>query len=145
MISEGIQLLESIVNSDSDTIEKFRKAIQMHVSIFAKYRDRMRFSTFQDLSMLKPSRRNEIKQLDNKYNGLFRTLIYEGIEKGVFKSNSEVAIIGFAIVGMIDFMDTWYSPSGRLSSEQIANVFIDLVLEGIVSSKGKARNSRNLE
>lgn len=136
MISEAIQLLESIVNSDLDMIEKFRKAIHMHVSLFTRYSERMRFSTFQDLSMLKPSRRNRIKLLDNKYNGLFRTLIYAGIERGIFKSNSEVAVIGFAIVGMIDFMDTWYSPSGRLSSEQIANIFIDLVLEGLVSSKG---------
>ncbi len=40
-------------------------------------------------------------------------------------------IVAFAVLGVQNWMVTWYRPDGRLSPEQIADQFADLFLSGL--------------
>ena len=48
------------------------------------------------------------------------------------------ALVRLALLGMVNHMPTWYRPDGRLSAEEIADGFVDLVLSGARSAPARA-------
>ncbi len=66
----------------------------------------------------------------DRYDALWRELIRRGVEKGAFHAVDE-DIVAFAVLGVQNWMITWYRPDGRLSPQAIADQFADLFLSGL--------------
>ncbi|OGO16054.1 MAG: hypothetical protein A2Y93_08425 [Chloroflexi bacterium RBG_13_68_17] len=66
----------------------------------------------------------------DRYDALWRELIRRGVEKGTFHAVDE-DIVAFAVLGVQNWMITWYRPDGRLAPEAIADQFADLFLSGL--------------
>ena len=63
---------------------------------------------------------------------LLEAIIKEGIKRGAFRAvDSKMA--AHAILGMCNWLYQWYSPEGRLKPEEIAGIFADLVMDGLVT------------
>jgi AcrR family transcriptional regulator len=74
-------------------------------------------------------RRRHIARRD-RYDALWRSLVREGVESGAFRAVDE-QIVTFALLGVQNWLITWYRPDGRLSPEEIADQFSDLFLSGL--------------
>jgi hypothetical protein len=66
------------------------------------------------------------------YEMLWRQIIREGIEKGVFQAVDE-AVAVFALLGIQNWMITWYREDGRLSAGELAEQFCELFLNGLLN------------
>ncbi|MDN4493520.1 TetR/AcrR family transcriptional regulator [Ureibacillus aquaedulcis] len=84
----------------------------------------------------------EVRHLDNEqvksvnaYRKEFRLnlqkLIEEGIAKGEFRENLRSDIVIFGILGMVNRSYNWYNPDGEVSEEELVNIYMDLILNGI--------------
>ena len=84
----------------------------------------------------------EVRHLDeeqlilvNSYRREFRInlqkLIEEGIEKGEFRDQKRSDIVIFGILGMVNRSYNWYNPDGEVSEEELVNIYMDLILNGI--------------
>jgi AcrR family transcriptional regulator len=73
----------------------------------------------------------------DEFERLFRAIVRQGIDEGVFR-DMDVAITVHALLGMVNWMTRWYRPAGRLSAEQIADMFADLFLDGLICRDGEA-------
>ncbi|KGR74782.1 TetR/AcrR family transcriptional regulator [Ureibacillus sinduriensis] len=84
----------------------------------------------------------EVRHLDqeqvksvNVYRKEFRLnlqkLIVEGKEKGEFRENLKNDIVIFGILGMVNRSYNWYNPEGEVSEEELVNIYMDLILNGI--------------
>jgi hypothetical protein len=56
----------------------------------------------------------------------------EGIQDGSIRP-IDPKIASFAAAGALSWIARWYDPEGALSPEELANVFIDLLMRGIAS------------
>jgi AcrR family transcriptional regulator len=79
---------------------------------------------------LDPRRRARHITRRDRYDNLWRELIRRGIDRGTFRPMDE-RMVAFALLGIQNWMITWYRPEGRLTAAEIADQFADLMLSGL--------------
>jgi hypothetical protein len=83
-----------------------------------------------DLENLEPSQRLEYIALRDKFEHGVRDIMREGIAAGEFQE-CNVTMVGFAILGGINWMSKWYNPAGKETSAAIARTFADFYVSGL--------------
>jgi AcrR family transcriptional regulator len=74
--------------------------------------------------------RKEVRALKRRIDTTLRAYIEEGIQdKSIAPCNVKIA--SFAMSGAINWIGTWYQPTGELTGAEIAFYFSDLLTEGI--------------
>lgn len=81
---------------------------------------------------LNPELHDRHIQRRDQFELLWRGLIQEGLDKGVFTCE-EPAIVARALLGVMNWTITWYRPDGRLQAEEIADQFAGLFLCGLLT------------
>lgn len=129
-ISAITEHLEEIATAPLTPADKLRAAIENHVKTLCAKLDLM--SVFlKESTTLTAEQQAQILAKRRRYEELFRDILREGIESGDFRS-VDVGAVADAMLGMLNWMHHWYRPDGRLSSEEIAEVFVDLALHGLL-------------
>ena len=67
-----------------------------------------------------------IVEAQRRHVWLLREIITEGVADGTFRSSLDPTPTAFAILTMCDFVTVWYRLGGRLSVEDIGDVYSDL-------------------
>jgi len=121
--------LYAVVNTTLSPEEKLRLAIQMYVGrlsedieltqlVLLEYR-----SLEPDFQARHISRRDRLEQL-------WRRILREGVRAGVFRP-VDVSVVTFAMLGMQNWMFSWYREYGRLKPLELSDRFADLIFRGI--------------
>ena len=66
-----------------------------------------------------------------RFEAIWRSVIDEGVEEGYFRTGGGLVTKG--LLGMHNYSYVWIDPEGRLAPEEIADVFCDLVLRGLLT------------
>src|ERR1700745_903675 len=83
-----------------------------------------------DENELSPETRKEVRALKRRIDASIRGYIEEGIpDKSIAPCDAKLA--SFAMSGAINWIGTWYKPSGPLSGLEIAGHFTQLLTEGL--------------
>jgi len=83
------------------------------------------------------TRAQHIKRRDH-YEQIWRNLIKEGVEANIFQPVDE-AVATFALLGVQNWMITWFKLGGPLTAQQLADRFCDLFLHGLLTTEGRAK------
>jgi AcrR family transcriptional regulator len=75
--------------------------------------------------------RGALLQLVKHYEELFARIVRDGVAAGHFRPDLDVKTVVFAILGMENWALRWLRPDGRLSVEEVATQFADLVIRGL--------------
>ncbi len=124
--------LESIAASDAGCEAKLRAAIGAHARLIASHPQRAAVFLREDRGLGEQYLAEYVERRDH-VERLFRAILQQGIEAGVFRP-ADVPITVHAMLGMVNWMTRWYRPEGRLSAEEIAEMFADLLLAGLQPS-----------
>jgi len=145
-----IRQIEPIAHADLPTTEKLRRMIREHIvglthntavgaamvfeiralmNVKAPYRnaredDKEAFESFIE-------RRDEFFRRRDEFENLFRIVVREGVDNGSLRQ-VDVAIFVKTLLGAQNWVGVWYRPTGRLSGEQIADLIVDTVLNGVI-------------
>ena len=65
----------------------------------------------------------------DKYEGLWRQIIEEGIEEKVF-NHHDANVAVKVVLGVANWTVMWLNPNGRLSATEIADLSSEILLEG---------------
>ncbi len=76
-------------------------------------------------------RRDEFFRRRDEFENLFRIVVREGVDNGSFRP-VDVAIFVKTLLGAQNWVGVWYRPTGRLSGDQIADLIVDTVLNGVI-------------
>jgi AcrR family transcriptional regulator len=109
--------------------EKLRAAIENHVQVLASNLDLLAVF-LQEGHRLTREQQARLFQERQRYEDIFADILQEGIAAGQFR-RLDVRVASYGILGMINWMHQWYQTSGRLSPSEIADLFVDLVLNGL--------------
>ena len=121
--------IEQVVGSDLSPDVKLRQAMQVYVAMLTQNTDLASVLLFEYRS-LDPSLRASQNTRRDAYEKLWRQIIREGIRQGIFREVDE-AVTVFALLGIQNWMITWYREDGRLSASTLAEQFCDLFLNGL--------------
>ena len=66
-------------------------------------------------------------------DAILQTFIVEGMADGSIV-NTEPKIAEFFLIGAMNWLPRWYNPNGRITSEELAAIFIGIVLDGLRAS-----------
>ncbi|MGI6548661.1 MAG: TetR/AcrR family transcriptional regulator [Syntrophomonadales bacterium] len=121
----------TIAMSKLDLPEKVSKVIEAHILDFDAHRDRAE-AYLREAAYLPIERRKEIYVIGNTFESVLRELVEKGIKEGVFRPlNSKIIVRG--ITGLCSWVGNWYYPDGPLDIHEIAAIYIDFLLPGLLA------------
>lgn len=85
---------------------------------------------FHDFRALSNERAATLKELRKRFEDAWTSLLQAGVKAGIFRELPPVAVKG--ILGMHNYSYLWLLPHGELEPEEIADVFCDILLHGLM-------------
>ncbi len=125
-----LERLETIAIQDLSPSQKLRQVMRAYLSFLTESRSlssvllleyRSLEPVYKDLHI---PRRDQVEQI-------WREIIKEGISQGEF-IQSEPGLTTKALLGVLNWTITWYQEDGLLSSDEIADQFADLFIQGML-------------
>lgn len=129
--------LEEVVATDLPPDQKLRQAMHAYVGRLTQDADLAAVLLLEYRSLEPKARTQHIKRRDH-YEQIWRNLIKEGVEANIFQPIDE-AVATFALLGVQNWMITWFKREGSLSAQQLADRFCDLLFHGLLTNGGKAK------
>lgn len=122
--------LELVLAQPLSPDEKLRQAMVSYLQTIAENRN-LSAVLLLELRSLDPELKARHAYRREKFERLWRDLIIEGKQAGVFNS-IDPSMTGRAILGVMNWTVTWYRNDGPSTATEIANQFADLLLEGLL-------------
>lgn len=110
--------------------QKLKQMIRAYLSALAENGDLTSVLLFEHRSLDKKSHARHVPQRD-KFEGLWRDVLNEGIHTKIFDLKDPGLAVR-ALMGVMNWTLTWYSPDGDKTIEQIADEYSDFVLKGML-------------
>ncbi len=128
--NEFFNRVQPISDRELDTLEKLTLMIVEHIGVIT---DHLNASAvfFREWRHLGDVRRKQYAQRISDYEKMWREVIRQGIEEGLFKHYDD----GFStrtILSAINWTHTWYRPDGELTPREIGENLASFLLNGLV-------------
>ena len=121
--------VEPIVESNAAPAEKLRQMVRAHVQVVA---DNLADATvfLHEWKFLGEDRRTAIAGYRDRYEGLYRQVVEDGVKSGDF-GPTDPKMAAMLVLSAVNWIPQWYKPSGPLSPGEVADSFSELVLSGL--------------
>ncbi len=129
---EFFAALRPVMAADEAAPLKLRKAIIAHVGVITHNLDAAAVY-FNEWRHLNKQRRDEFAKRRDEYEGLFRTLLNQGMREGHFAALDERFAARF-VLSALNWTYQWYRPEGPMKSEEIAATIADYLLNGLTQA-----------
>ncbi|ANU24896.1 TetR/AcrR family transcriptional regulator [Planococcus donghaensis] len=86
---------------------------------------------FREMRHLDRDNAVKVKKKREHFRKNLEEIISEGIAKNEFRSGLEPEMVAFAILGVTNWSYQWFNPLGKISADQLARIYSDLILHGI--------------
>lgn len=130
-VSVAVDMLTEILALDVDPVTKIRRGIEGHLVVFDEHADLYRIFLSERLDAIAPELAETVDRLGRRYEELWVDLVGEAIADGALRPDLDPWLTMKAIVGMCNSTLFWFDPAGRLTPEDVAGRFADVVLAGI--------------
>lgn len=133
LLEEAMDLLiadmERVIATEGSPGEKLRMAMQQYTRRLAEQGDLAGVLLLEYRNLNPELRARHVKRRD-RFEALWRELVRAGVESGEFR-DIDPSLCGFALLGVQNWMITWYRPDGRLAPDELADAFADLFMSGL--------------
>jgi len=86
---------------------------------------------FREMRHLKEENADKIKAKREEFRLTIEEILVEGIKAGEFRDSLHPKMITFAVLGVTNWAYEWFNPSGKVSTEKLADMYIDFILHGV--------------
>ncbi|MFT4414770.1 TetR/AcrR family transcriptional regulator [Fredinandcohnia humi] len=127
ILSQATEDLRDILHAEGTVEEILRHMIATHIDYAVEEKE-----TFN--MIMEPKRFFNTEQLHlvlklrKEYESLFDQIISRGVETGSFLAK-EPKIARMMILGAMNWVQQWYKPGGRLSKEELVELYSDYILK----------------
>lgn len=128
-MNQLLEELEAIVASEGNCEDKLTEAVRAHARIIAQNPKGAAVFMREDRGLGEAYLADYVERRD-RIEALYRMMVQDCIGQGVFRP-TDISITVQAMLGMVNWMTRWYRPEGRLSADEIAQIFSDLLLDGL--------------
>jgi AcrR family transcriptional regulator len=119
-----------ILQEDLSTDQTLRKILCQHALNVMQRKDWTAIY-FRDESELEEQQRLLIRKRKREYDKMIEGVYQRGVDEGLFKAvPTHIAVSGF--MGMCNWLHTWFDEKGKMTAEQIAETYADMMAGGYV-------------
>jgi len=128
-----IENMEEVMVQPLPPRQKLRLGVRTYLKELLENRELASVLLLEHRS-LKPELQTQHIQRRDRFEHLWRDLIQNGVDAGSFYC-SDVDLTVRALLGVLNWTITWYRPNGKYSSQQIADQYVDIFLQGLLNGK----------
>jgi AcrR family transcriptional regulator len=121
--------LEKCLEKTKGIESQMRAAVRGHVR-FHLERQKENFIANSELRGLSAEHFRAIVNIRDEYELIFQDLILKGAQEGAFK-DGDVKILSYAILTLCTAGASWYNPKGRLTVDEIADIYEEFIINGL--------------
>jgi AcrR family transcriptional regulator len=128
--------LERIIGKPHNFEQCLYDALSNHIILHTTYKPEF-FIIDTEIRALYPENRVRILRLRDQYEDLIQGLLREGAEQGVI-SQTDVKIASYAIIAMCTEVAQWFRPGGRLTVQQVIEMYFQMITRGLLNLQDHA-------
>lgn len=128
-IAEYGRRIDSIVHGEGSAGERLRKALASHLESIILHADMFAVYLSEHRS-LPDAHRDAARAASREYRIKFESIIRQGIAAGEFKE-VDPHVTALVILGACNWVPQWHSPSGKMTTEEIIELFAEVLLQGL--------------
>src|SRR6266487_2851413 len=128
--------LEQVVSQQKTVQQRLYEAITNHIRLHTTFKSEF-FIIDTEIRALEGENRGKILALRDQYESLLQKLLREGMEQGILRQ-TDVKVSSYAIIAMCTEVAAWFRPSGRLTVQQVIDIYSQMVTEGLLLVKEPA-------
>jgi len=132
-IAQMYRAIAEIAAADLAATEKLRRAISAHLEAFDRHYPHL-FVYLREREAVKRRFREMIGFSPKEYYRCWQQILREGVENGEFRSDFDIQVTSYGLLGMLNWSCEWYDPQGRLSIKEVAEEFTALALSSIAAN-----------
>jgi TetR/AcrR family transcriptional regulator, cholesterol catabolism regulator len=140
-IARIYERMAEIVASDLSAGQKLRRAILAHLEAFDQHYPHL-FVYLHEREEMKRRFREQFRLSPKQYERCWQQILREGVKSGEFRSDLDVQVVSYGLLGMLNWLYKWYDPRGRLGVREVADQFSTLALAGLAAPAPKAKSPR---
>lgn len=126
-IADITESLQEILRDTSITnLEKLRRAIVNHIKLLSEHVHYVRVYNTETRYLKKESKQKYL-QARRFYASCFESLVKALQEEGFF-TGLDPKVVSYGILGMLNWTAIWYREDGRLSPDEIGEVYFQMLL-----------------
>lgn len=122
--------MERILREQSQPLPCLHEAIANHIRLHTTYKAEF-FIIDTEIRALDGENRTHILSLRDHYEVLLQQILRDGMEQGVFR-RSDVKVSSYAIIAMCTEVATWFRPDGRLTVQQVIDMYSSMITQGLL-------------
>jgi len=119
------QKLEAVVVESFECIDKHHAAVAIFQNEAPHLAQLERFSYLSDRGQ--------------EFRELWDQILTEGVRTGAFRAGLDTDLVFRFIRDTVWVAVRWYRPGGRLSAQNVAAQYLDILLDGIAARRGRSR------
>jgi hypothetical protein len=106
--------------------------VKTHFDSLTKSYPQVSVLIHEKISLLPEEMERDIRELYRQYVDIIYDIIQEGVKEGLFRKDTDIKLMAWALMGMINWVYKWGKADGRVSFDRIADFFSDLFLVGVM-------------
>lgn len=119
---------EELLNLDLEPEELLRRMARGLVRNIAQHRAEWAVF-FREYTALTGERRDHVIAARERYEGYWRQALDSGVRGGALRATPRLLVKG--ILGMLNYTYLWFEPGGERSPDEVADMFLDALIDGI--------------
>lgn len=131
LVAEMQEFADEISAQSLPADEKLRLLTRRLMRMIANRQDEI-IVFYREWEWLTGDRRAEVLAARDRFEAVWRTLLTQGASEGVFAATPPILVKG--ILGLINYSHLWFHASGPLGPDDVADLFVEMILHGIAAS-----------
>lgn len=123
--------LQRIVQESLPVEQRLHEAIANHIRLHTTYKAEF-FIIDTEIRALEEGQRGTILALRDQYERLLQGLLEEGMEQGILRQVDR-KVASYALIAMCTEVATWFRPDGRLSVQQVIDIYTQMITDGLLA------------
>ena len=106
-----------------------RAAVHCHLAFHIQRKEECLIAD-SEMKGLSPDNLRAVIQLRGQYEQMVLGIVRQGRKEGCFQA-PEARVAAYGVITMCTAAAGWFKPGGRLSANRVADVYADLILNGL--------------
>ena len=138
-MDELMERLDQALEGISDPDDRLQAFIAFHVGYHIT-RKREVFICYSELRSLEPKNYEIVVGLRQHYERKLIGILDDGVAEGRF-TVADTTVAAYGILAMLTGVCTWFRPAGRLTKEEVTDIYTGMVRHGLVRAADHATSA----
>ncbi|MBJ7330083.1 MAG: TetR family transcriptional regulator [Solirubrobacteraceae bacterium] len=122
-----------MLEGDGSRADRLRRLLEEHILYYWEHRTE-EYVGLRELRQLAPERRERVNDIRLRYQHALEQCIRDGKKAGEFDP-PDPHITTLAVLNMVNGVNDWFHPGGKLSIKQVARAYADIAVDRIIGAQ----------